>query len=191
LASSPCGAGEGRALRRTLILAALVVAAAVLVWLVPAPKPTSGVDALRGVRLFEVEPAAVTQVDFRLRDEPPASLVRADGAWSVDGHVANAGESAAIDDLVTLLARLRAADAFESDDPSQFVLDPPQATITVVAGGRRVRLDLGGFNSTGTTVYARRSEDARVFQLGTQMLSSLQAVLFQRKLAGEAEKPAA
>jgi len=157
----------------------------VLVWLVPAPAPTTGVEALRGVRVFEVDAGSVGRIDFRLRDEAPVSLARNDGAWRVDGHVANAGETAAIDDLVTLLARLRAVDAFRSDDPSQFAFDPPQATLTLTVDGRDVRLDLGGFNSTGTTIYARRSDDERVFQLGTQLLSSMQAVLFQRKLAGE------
>jgi hypothetical protein len=159
-----------------------VVVGALLVWLAPAPRRQTGIEALRGARLFEVEPPDVSEIDFRLRDDH-VRLVRRDGAWQVDGRPANAGETAAIDDLLALLTRLRAVDAFRSDDHSQFVFDPPQATITLTASNHDTALELGGFNSTGTTVYGRRAGDPRVFQIGTQILSSMQAVLYQRKLA--------
>lgn len=175
-------------MRRTLVLVALVAVGAVLVWLVPAPKRQTGVEALRGARLFDVDATAVTQLDFVLRDAS-VSLARRDGVWSVDGKVANAGETAAIADLVELLTRMRAVDSFDSDDTTQFALDPPQATITLKAGAREIQLALGGFNSTGTTVYGRIDGDPRMFQIGTQIMSSMQAVLFQRKLA--TEEPAA
>jgi hypothetical protein len=170
---------------RTLILAALVVVGALLVWLAPAPTRQTGIEALRGARLFKAEASDVSAIDFSLRDDH-ASLVRRDGAWQVDGRPANAGETAAIEDLVTFLTRLRAVDSFRSEDHSQFAFEPPQATITLEAPNHETTLEVGGFNSTGTTVYGRRADDPRVFQIGTQILSSMQAVLFQRKLATEA-----
>jgi hypothetical protein len=167
-----------------------VLAGAVLVWLTPAPRRQTGIAALTGARLFKVDAGGVSQLDFRLRDED-ASFARRDGAWTADGTPATAGEAAAVDDLVALLVRLRAVDSFRTADLAQFAFDPPQATITLKASGRETVLQVGGFNSTGTTVYGRREGDPRVFQIGTQILSSMQAVLYQRKLAREGKAAAA
>ena len=164
---------------RTVALVALVALGAVLVAVVRAPVRPTGLDAVRGSRILRVRPAAVDRLAVSL-DERRFAARRAAGGWEIDGRPASPAAAAALEDLVQSLVSLRAVDVFRSRDASAYGLDRPQATIVVETPRGRRQVTLGALNAAGSTVYARRDNDPRIFQLGTHLLTQLQRVLYAR-----------
>jgi hypothetical protein len=164
--------------RRTAALLGLVLLGALLVLLVRAPeRPLPPGD--RGHRVFRVSPQAVRGIDVALGERGFSARRTADG-WTIDAKAAGALTAEALDDLVTLLATLRAVDVFRHEDPSHFGLEHPTGTITLSTARGERRLTLGGHNLARTVVYARRDGDPRLLQVGTMLLSSLDRVFYRR-----------
>ena len=105
---------------------------------------------------------------------------REQGGWTIDGKAADAHTAEALEDLVQMLTTLRAVDVFRHADPTQFGLDRPSATITLLTTRGTRRLVVGGHNSSSTAVYARRDRDPRLLQIGVLVLSSLDRVFYRR-----------
>jgi len=133
----------------------------------------------RGHRIFRVRPQAVRGIDVALRERSFSARRTADG-WTIDGKPAGTHTAEALDDLVTLLATLRAVDVFRHEDPSHFGLEQPSGTITLVTARGDRRLVLGAHNLASTALYARRDGDPRLLQVGTMLLSSLDRVFYRR-----------
>jgi hypothetical protein len=164
--------------RRTAALLGLVLLGAVLVVLVRPPErpPPPGE---RGHRIFRVRADAVRGVDVTV-GERSFSARRTEDGWTIDGKPANPHTDEALDDLVTMLATLRAVDVFRHDDPSHFGLEQPSGTITLVTTRGEQRLTLGAPNVASSAVYARRDRDPRLLQVGTMLLSALDRVFYRR-----------
>jgi hypothetical protein len=168
--------------RRTLALAALLVAGVVLVLLVRAPVRPTGLAALRGHRVVRLPAAAVVRVELAHAGETLRAR-RTGAGWEVDGRSAGAGVTEALVDLVGMLTGLRAIDVFRARDNATYGLDRPRSHIVVGTTRRTVELELGDLNSGGNAVYARRAGDPRVLLLGTTVASAVERVLYQRKVA--------
>jgi hypothetical protein len=151
----------------------------VLVWRIEAPRPRTGLERAHGPRVLRIARATVTGVTATL-DGRTFAATRAGGAWQLDGRPARHGEVDAIDALVDTLARVRAVDAFRSENLAQFGLVSPDDSITVTTRRGPRRLLLGRFNSRGSAVYCRRDGDPRVFLLGSGVLSGIERVFWQR-----------
>lgn len=164
------------------MLLALVAIGAVLVAVIEAPPRRTGEEAaMRGPRVLRVAAHAVRRMAVDAGDRR-FTAERDAGGWRLDGMQATPEAAAALRDLATTLARLRAVDAFTPDEPGAFGLDPPRATIVVETNKRRRRLDLGAVTSTGGALYARREGDHRLFTVGVGMLSAVDRVFHQRDL---------
>jgi hypothetical protein len=157
----------------------LVALAGALVATVRAPERRTGFYAMRGHRVFDVGARSVDAVDVVLGDRRFAAE-RRDARWSIDGRPATAGTAAALDDLVSALAGLRAVDVFRADAGAGFGLVQPHGSIEVRTARGRRRLELGEITASGGAVYARRVGDPRLLQVGTGLLSSLERVFFER-----------
>jgi len=129
--------------------------------------------------VFGVPAPAVTGVTVVLGERRVEAERRGD-AWTVDGAAATPGAADALRDLVTTLAGLRSVDVFRARDGASYGLDRPHGSIEVRTARVRRRLDLGEFTAGGGTLYARRTGDPRVLQIGTGLLSTLQRVLYER-----------
>lgn len=167
--------------RRTLVLGLLVLAGIVGVLVVEAPVPPVPREAVSGPRVLKAPASAVTAIEIALADGR-ARFVRAGAGWQVDGAPADTGLAAAVDDLVGLLADLRAVDRFRDDRDAPFGLDAPFGRVTVEVGDRTVRLDLGGFNAARSAVYARRDARPRVLLLGAYLLTAMDRVFYRLHL---------
>lgn len=163
-------------MRRTVALAALVAVGALLVVLVEPPARRSGPDSVRGPRVFRTSVAGVRRLEVTVGGRRLVAERTHDG-WRVDGVPAPSERRDALHDLVTLLAGLRAIDAFRASSFAAFGLDPPSATIVLVTPRGPQRLALGRPNTAGSALYARRDEQARVLQLGIYLVSALDRVL--------------
>ena len=166
---------------RTIALGGLLAVGVVLVVLVKAPVRLTGHEQVRGTRVFAVNRAAVRGIDVELEGRRFAALRTGDG-WQLDGRAASVGEADALNDLLDLLADMRAVDAFRAADLAAFGLDSPRGRIELATPAAHRRLVIGGFNAAGSITYVRRDRDPRVLQVGTFLLSSLERVFYQRDL---------
>ena len=159
----------------------LVLLGLALVALVRRPVVRSGPEAVRGQRAFRVpRSSAVVEIAAMLGAGSFVARSRVTG-WEIDGRPADPATADALGDLRDALVRLRALDAFRPRDRSTYGLERPRGAITLRTAdvGAR-RLVLGDLNAAGSAVYARRDHDPRVLQLGTQLLSQLERVLYHR-----------
>jgi hypothetical protein len=168
--------------RRTVVLAALVVVGAALLLLVRAPVRPTGLPALGGHRVVRVPADAVVRVELAHAGETLRARRTAAG-WEIDGRPAEPGVTEALVDLVAMLTGLRAIDVFRGRDATTYGLDRPRSQIVVATVRRTVELDLGELNSAGSAVYARRTGDPRVLLVGTTVASAVDRVLYQRRIA--------
>lgn len=165
-------------MRRTLVLALLVLVGAALVRTVRPPARPTREETLRGPRVFRVVPSAVRAVEVTLGERGFVAR-RSDAGWTIDGRTALRPAAEALDDLVALLVGLRAVDVFRPRDAASYGLDPPAGTIRVTSGRRTTTIALGSLNAAGSAIYARRAGDPRVMQVGTLLLSSVERVFFR------------
>ncbi len=147
--------------------------------MVRAPVRRAGLYAVRGHRLFAIDRAAVSGLEVTMGERHLAAR-RTAGGWELDGRAARAPENDALNDLVETLVGLRAVDAFRGGGQAAFGLEPPRGTVDVVSARGRLRLILGHPNAAGSTVYARREGDPRVFTVGALLLTEIERVFFQR-----------
>ena len=165
--------------RRTVVLAGLVVLGATLVVLVRAPVRPRGQFAVRGHRVFGLGRGAVRGIEVALEGRRFSARRTAEG-WEIDGRRASPGTAAALDDLVETVAGLRAVDSFRSRDTASYGLERPHAAIEVVTARGVRRLVIGDLNAAGSAFYARRAGDPRVLQVGSGLLTGLERVFFNR-----------
>ena len=171
--------------RRLAVLAVLVAAAGVALLLVPAPRRLAGPERVRGPAVLRVQEAQVRAVVVRLGSRTVAAS-RTPAGWVANGRSAPLPLAEALDALVAMLARLRAVHAFRAPDLAPFGLDAPRATVTV-EGPRGARvLHLGRYDSAGSTIYARRDGDPRIFRVGVALQSALERVLYHAEQAERA-----
>jgi uncharacterized protein DUF4340 len=161
--------------RRTLVLGLLAAAGLALVLLVHPPARRSGPETARGPRLFRTSAAGIRRIEIDVDARRVAAERTADG-WRTDGAPVDDAARDALDDLATLLARLRVVDAFRATELASFGLAPAQGTVTVVTRRGTQRVALGSLNAAGSALYARREGTPRVFQVGTYLLSALDRV---------------
>ena len=127
-------------------------------------------------------PIAVRRVEL-VGGAGQLTAVRTTSGWEVDGRPADEPTVEALDALVTTLAGLRALDAFRPGDRTALGLDPPAATLAVFTDRRERRLALGTPNAAGNGLYVERLGHPRVFVVGTGMLSAIDRVFYQQRLA--------
>jgi hypothetical protein len=166
-------------LRRTVLLAALVLAGVALVLVVPAPVRRTGPELARGHRVLGIQRGAVQALSVALGGRR-FDARRAATGWEIDGRPASAGVAGALDDLTDALTGLRAIDVFRTRDAASYGLDRPRATIDVTTARGRRGLVLGDLNTAGSAVYARREGDPRILQVGTLVLDEIERVLYHR-----------
>jgi hypothetical protein len=143
------------------------------------PAPPRAPEAVRGHRVLGVSAASVRGVEATLGVRRFAAVRIAQG-WEIDGSPANAGTTAALDDLLKALVDLRAVDVFRPRDDASFGLDRPTATIDVRTARGVRRVVVGALNVGGSAFYARRQGAPRVVLVGTLLRSDLERVLFNR-----------
>lgn len=168
-------------MRRTLVLLALVAIGAALVAVIEAPPRRTGAELARGPRVMRVTTPAVRSLVVT-EGERGFTAERRGTGWILDGMQASDEAAGALDDLVAMLATLRAVDAFTPDDATGFGLDPPRGAIEVETATRRRQLVLGALISTGGAFYARRDGSRRLLTVGVGLLSALERVFYQRDL---------
>ena len=166
-------------MRRTLLLAALVVLGAVLVLVVQAPVRPTGPESVRGHRVLGVAASVVRGIDAVLEGRRFSSR-RGPSGWEIDGQPASRETSEALDDLLQALVDLRAVDVFRPRDAASYGLDSPRATLEVATGRGVRRLVIGAANAAGSAFYARREGSPRVVEVGTLLLSEIERVFFTR-----------
>jgi hypothetical protein len=169
-------------LRRTVLLAAFVGLAALLLLAVPPRVPRTGLEAVRGHRVFRVGRRSVRRLEVAIGERTLAAQ-RMENGWTIDGQRATAATAEALSDLCDTLVRLRAVDVFRPQDDSTYGLDQPRGRIAVTTHRRVRRLVLGGFNAAGSAVYARVDADPRIVQVGTLLLSGVERVLYHHDVS--------
>lgn len=148
----------------------------VLVNVVPAPRRATGPESVRGHRVLPVVRGAVRELTLTLGGRDVRARRSSGGGWEIDGRLADASTAERVEDLVEILAHMRAIDVFRPRDVGGYGLEPPRGTITVATDRRTRRLTLGSLNAAGSALYVRRDRDRRVMQVGSLLLSRLELV---------------
>jgi len=146
---------------------------------VRAPDRPRGLHAVRGHRVFRVARPAVRGLEVTLGTRH-FSARRSAAGWELDGRGAPPRAAEALDDLVDTMVALRAVDVFRSRDTASYGLERPEATIVVYTARGERRLVVGAMNAAGSALYARRSGDPRVMQVGTLLLTEIERVFYNR-----------
>ena len=167
---------------RTLVLTVLAIGAVLLAVLLRPPAPKTRAESVTGARLVRIPRHAISRIALTL-DRQQLTATRTASGWAIDTHPTEPTLTAALDDLATALAQLRAVDQFRPAPQQAFGFDPPRGTIVVSSSRRETHLDLGALTASATTLYARRANDPRVFQIGTYLLAQLTRVIDRRAAA--------
>ena len=149
--------------------------AGLLVLLVRAPVPPTGLEAAGGRRVFGGERVAAIMMRWGDRE---LHASRDGSGWAIDGRAVPSATATALDDLLATLGRLRAVDVFRPHDAGAYGLDRPRGTIELQGGAHVRRLTIGALNTAGSAFYARREGDGRILQVGSGIDSEIERVFY-------------
>ena len=161
----------------------VVLAAAALLFVVEAPRRQTGLESVRGPRVLRVRPERVRRVELVGGARPADRGTHDVGLGGGRPRRRTSRPSRPSTRWWTTLAGLRALDAFRPGDRTALGLDPPAATLAVFTDRRERRLALGTPNAAGNGLYVERLGHPRVFVVGTGMLSAIDRVFYQQRLA--------
>ena len=116
-------------------------------------------------RVFAAEPADVTAVELKRRDDT-VRAARAGEAWELKAPVQARGNRAGIEETLTTVLMARMDREIESNPAglADFGLDTPAADVTLtLKNGTTLGLALGSKSPTGVWVYAREHGKPAVF----------------------------
>jgi hypothetical protein len=156
--------------RSGTLLGVLVVLAALIgaYLLVTRPKPSAPTPAL--ITLSKGDKDKIVRVTLTDRPEGTLTLVKKDGAWSVQPPVTGALEDVAIDNLLYSFSSLNAERviAEKPTDLAQYGLAPPRATATGTwEDGTSHTIFLGDKAPSGSSFYVQVKGDPRVYTAET------------------------
>ncbi len=123
-------------------------------------------------RVFQAEPADVTAIELKRRDDT-VRLARAGEAWEMKAPVVARGDRGRVDEALTTVLTAKADREIEAKpaSPADFGLDTPAAEITLtLKDGKTVGLALGGKTPTGVWVYGREAGKTAVVALPESVL---------------------
>src|SRR5207247_10620133 len=116
------------------------------------------VEARKG-RIFQAEPADVTAVELKRREDT-VRFARAGEGWELKAPVVARGDSARIDETLTTVLTAKVDREIDPKPaaPGAFGLDKPAAEVTLtLKDGKTLGLALGNKSPTGVWVYAREA----------------------------------
>jgi hypothetical protein len=123
-------------------------------------------------RIFQAEPADVTAVELKRRDDT-VRLARAGEGWELKSPVVARGDRARIDETLTTVLTAKVDREIDPKPAAlgDFGLDKPAAEVTLtLKDGKTVGVALGNKNPTGVWVYAREAGKPAVVALPDSVL---------------------
>jgi uncharacterized protein DUF4340 len=123
-------------------------------------------------RVFSAEPADVTAVELKRRDDT-VQAARAGEAWELKAPVQARANRAGLEEMLTTVLTAKMDREIEADPKAlaDFGLDKPAADVTMtLKDGKTVGLTLGGKSPTGVWVYAREHGKPAVFVVSDGVL---------------------
>src|SRR5919198_2956812 len=123
-------------------------------------------------RIFQAEPADVTAVELRRREDT-VRLARAGEGWELKSPVVTRGDRARIDETLTTVLTAKVDREIDAKPAAlgDFGLDKPVAEVTLtLKDGKTVGVALGNKSPTGVWVYAREAGKPAVVALPDNVL---------------------
>jgi len=148
------------------VLAALAGAYAYL-RLKPAPAAADTGEAAKK-ELSKLDAEKLVKMELSERPEGTLTLVKRDGAWTLDPPLAVKLDTSTVDDLVYSFTALFAERTIEErpSDLAQYGLQPPRAVARAwLADGSTTKLLLGDSTPTGNTYYLQVEGDPAVYSV--------------------------
>src|ERR687887_2209442 len=118
-------------------------------------------------RIFQAEPADVTAVELRRREDT-VRLARAGDGWELKSPIVARGDRARVDEALTTVLTAKADREIDPKPAAlgDFGLDKPAAEVTLtLKDGKTLGLALGNKTPTGVWVYAREAGKPAVVAL--------------------------
>ncbi len=165
--------------KSTLILLALVLATGAYIALYEIKQPPTELREQLARQVADLAPDTVTQVVFQT---PAASgtLTRDASAWRLTSPIRARADGARVQDLLGALSPLVAERVLPGEPPltlSDYGLEPPIATVTLVAGEATTTLHVGEATPVGGNRYLKRADRPEVFVVRADLFELLNVAL--------------
>jgi hypothetical protein len=165
---------------RTLMLASVVLLALVstLYWSEhhkPTNESTKASDASPAI--LKLDESIITKVELKKKDAEPIVLAKStSGSWQITGPKPFNADQSNVSSTLSSLATLNSERVID-DKPSdlkQYGLDPPVVEVDITTkDNRSQKLFLGDDSPTGSSVYATRAGDPRVFTIASYLKNAI------------------
>ena len=167
--------------RTTFILGLILLVLATYVGVIEIPKEREARQAKESAdRIFSLDRGAVREI-ILLYPGFEFHLARTDpDQWRLTQPLEAEADGREATSLISTLADLRYLRVVEETgaDPAEFGLSHPNADVSLVLPDRTERLRIGDTGPTGTTVYAQKEGDPRIFQVPQWIKGSLTRTVF-------------
>lgn len=139
----------------------------------------------RPTPFFTVAANEVARVEVSSKDGSLVLTKGADGQWSIEAPVKAMADQSQVAEVVSEVSALQATRFLPPDagKASEYGLDPPASTITIVlAGGASTRLEVGDLNPDSSGRYVRLSGQSSIALVDPYPLDRLTGMVKQPPL---------
>ena len=166
--------------RSTLILLIVAAALGAYVYFVESKKPVEDEKAKK--KVFSYDTSKIDRIEIALAGSDPTVLTKDANGWTIVKPAAAPADQNNVSDIVTNLATLEEDRVVEDNaaDLKIFGLAEPRIDVTFNVAGEKEpkRILFGDKSPTGVGLYAKLSNDKRVFLVGTSLETTLHRTAF-------------
>jgi hypothetical protein len=137
-------------------------------------------DTPKHDKVFTVDAAKIDEIEIKSESGERTTLQRKGTDWTIVQPVAAAPDQAALSSITSNLASMEVQRVIEENptDVAEFGLTTPRVEVTFKAGGQQHKLQLGQKSPTGSDMYARLSDQKRVFLVPSFLESTFNRTSF-------------
>jgi hypothetical protein len=167
-----------RGLRSFLLLLVVGLGLGGYVYFVESKRDPSDTD--KKDKAFTVEADKIEEITVKPESGQPTTLKKSGTSWQIAQPEAAEPDGAEVTGLTTNLSTLEVTSVVDENpgDLAEFGLAPPRIEVTFKAGGQEHRLQVGRKTPPGTDLYAKRSDEKRVFLIPSYLESTFNKSTF-------------
>ena len=169
-----------RGMKSFVILLVLAAALGGYVYFVESKKP-AGTDEPKKDKVFAVEADKIDEVTIKSESGERTMLAKSGSDWKIVQPVAAQPDAAEVSGITSNLAsvEMQRVVVETPGDLKEFGLAEPRIEVRFKSGGSEHVLQIGAKTPTGTDLYARRADAARVFLISSFLESTFNRSTFE------------
>lgn len=160
-----------RAFPSTLVFLVLFLGLGAYVYFIEMERPAADDASIQKPKVFSIEADKVEEIQLKPAAGEAATVRKSANGWTIVEPIQTAADENVARDMATNLASLDQDRIVEEDasDLTSYGLEPARFDVTFKVAGEKEprRILLGDKNATGTGLYAKVSNDKKVFLVAT------------------------